>query len=107
MKYDLGHPNNRRCHGGEVMAHQMLAFHTRSSYPNFGDIAQLKEKHMNGKKDTADQKTPKASRPGTNDTARDIPKPESSSEYEGAPSRKPTGNPPIEVKTETSSSSGQ
>jgi hypothetical protein len=36
-----------------------------------------------------------------------IPKPESSSEYEGAPSRKPTGNPPVEKKTETSSSSGQ
>jgi hypothetical protein len=35
------------------------------------------------------------------------PKPESSSEYEGAPSRKPTGNEPVEVKTETSSSSGQ
>ena len=37
----------------------------------------------------------------------DIPKPESSSEYEGAPSRKPTGNQPVEKKTETSSSSGQ
>jgi hypothetical protein len=36
-----------------------------------------------------------------------IPKPESSSEYEGAESRKPTGNPPVEVKTETSSSSGE
>lgn len=36
-----------------------------------------------------------------------LPKPESSSEYEGAPSRKPTGNPPVEVKTETSSSSGE
>ena len=36
-----------------------------------------------------------------------IPKPESSSEYEGAPSRKPTGNQPVEKKTETSRSSGQ
>ena len=36
-----------------------------------------------------------------------VPKPESSSEYEGAPSRKPTGNPGTENKTETSSSSGQ
>lgn len=34
------------------------------------------------------------------------PKPESSSEYEGADSRKPTGNQG-EVKTETSSSSGE
>lgn len=62
---------------------------------------------MNTEKDTADQKTPVSSRPGTNDTGREVPKPESSSEYEGAPSRKPTGNPPVEVKTETSSSSGQ
>jgi hypothetical protein len=37
----------------------------------------------------------------------DVQKPESSSEYEGAPSRKPTGNEGKEVKTETSSSSGQ
>jgi len=35
------------------------------------------------------------------------PKPESTSEYEGAQTRKPTGNPGTEVKTETSSSSGQ
>jgi hypothetical protein len=35
------------------------------------------------------------------------PKPESSSEYEGAPTRKPTGNPGTVTKTETSSSSGQ
>jgi|SwirhisoilCB1_FD_contig_21_32635714_length_249_multi_3_in_0_out_0_1 hypothetical protein len=35
------------------------------------------------------------------------PKPESSSEYEGAPTRKPTGNPGSVTKTETSSSSGQ
>ena len=37
----------------------------------------------------------------------DTPKPESSSEYEGAPSRKPSGNQPVEKKTETSRSSGQ
>jgi hypothetical protein len=36
-----------------------------------------------------------------------IPKPESSSEYEGARDRKPSGNPPVEIKTETSSSSGE
>lgn len=36
-----------------------------------------------------------------------VPKPESSSEYEGAGDRKRTGNPPTEVKTETSSSSGE
>lgn len=35
------------------------------------------------------------------------PKPESSSEYEGAEKRKPTGNPPVETKTETSKDSGQ
>ncbi|MBC8161809.1 MAG: hypothetical protein H7Z42_11375 [Roseiflexaceae bacterium] len=35
------------------------------------------------------------------------PKPESSSEYEGAQDRKPTGNKATEAKTETSSSSGQ
>ena len=62
---------------------------------------------MDTKKDPAEQKKPVASQPRTADTARDIPKPESSSEYEGAPSRKPTGNPPVEEKTETSSSSGQ
>ncbi len=38
---------------------------------------------------------------------RGTPKPESSSEYEGARDRQPTGNPETEVKTETSSSSGQ
>lgn len=36
-----------------------------------------------------------------------VPKPESSSEYEGAPNRKPGSNPGAEVKTETSSSSGE
>lgn len=36
-----------------------------------------------------------------------VPKPESSSEYEGASSREPTGNPGEEVKTETSSTSGE
>ena len=35
------------------------------------------------------------------------PKTESSSEYEGAEKRKPTGNPPVETKTETSKDSGQ
>lgn len=35
------------------------------------------------------------------------PKPESTSEYEGAQTRKPTGNTGTEVKTETSSSSGE
>lgn len=35
------------------------------------------------------------------------PKPESTSEYEGASDRKNTGNEPVETKTETSSSSGQ
>lgn len=40
--------------------------------------------------------------PNTNQSY-EIPKPESSSEYEGAPSRKPTGNPPEAVKTESSS----
>jgi hypothetical protein len=44
----------------------------------------------------------------TDDTqSRRAPKPESTSEYEGAPTRKPTGNPGDEVKTETSSTSGQ
>jgi len=62
---------------------------------------------MNAKKDPSGQKMPVPSRPNTSDTEQTIPKPESSSEYEGAPSRKPTGNPPVEVKTETSSSSGQ
>jgi hypothetical protein len=80
---------------------------SESSYPNFGDSAQIKEQPMNAKKDTADQKTPTPSHPSTKDTERNIPKPESSSEYEGAASRQPTGNPPVEVKTETSSSSGQ
>jgi hypothetical protein len=56
------------------------------------------------KKDTADQKKPAAK---TGSTAQGTPKPESSSEYEGAPNRKPTGNPPVETKTETSSSSGE
>lgn len=36
-----------------------------------------------------------------------VPKPESSSEYEGAPSRKPSDTAGNAVKTETSSSSGQ
>ncbi len=31
------------------------------------------------------------------------PKPESTSEYEGAESRQPTGNQPVEVKTESTS----
>jgi hypothetical protein len=62
---------------------------------------------MDTPKDPAEQKKPVRSQPRTTDTARDIPRPESSSEYEGASSRKPTGNPPIEKKTETSSSSGQ
>jgi hypothetical protein len=59
------------------------------------------------------KKQPPGDQPGANDATRatskpsGIPKPESSSEYEGAPDRKPTGNPPIEVKTETSRSSGQ
>jgi hypothetical protein len=59
---------------------------------------------METKKSTAaqhDQKKQDTSQENT------IPKPESSSEYEGAPSRKPTSNPPVEKKTETSSSSGQ
>ena len=44
----------------------------------------------------------------TDDTQqRNVPKPESSSEYEGASDREPTGNAPVETKTETSSSSGQ
>ncbi|KPV53376.1 hypothetical protein SE17_09990 [Kouleothrix aurantiaca] len=60
--------------------------------------------------------TPKPKKPATAESnaaqpkpaeERRMPKPESSSEYEGAPSRKPTGNPPLEVKTETSSSSGE
>lgn len=41
------------------------------------------------------------------DKVPDSPKPESTAEYEGAKTRKPTGNPGTEVKTETSSSSGQ
>jgi hypothetical protein len=44
---------------------------------------------------------------GADQQSRKLPKPESSSEYEGAPNRKPTGNPGDEVKTETSSTSGQ
>ena len=39
--------------------------------------------------------------------SRRMPKPESSSEYEGAKTREPTGNSGNEVKTETSSTSGQ
>lgn len=35
------------------------------------------------------------------------PKTESSSEAEGAPSSEPTGNLPVEVKTESSSESGE
>jgi hypothetical protein len=62
---------------------------------------------MDTKKDTADQKKTVAGKGSPNDTVQEIPKPESSSEYEGAPSRKPTGNPPVEIKTETSSSSGE
>ncbi len=43
----------------------------------------------------------------TLNTERRVPKPESSSEYEGAPSREPSGKPGAEIKTETSSSSGE
>jgi len=68
------------------------------------DITQMEEKHVDAKKAPADKKKPVA-RP--DNTVRDLPKPESSSEYEGAPSRKPTGDPPVETKTETSSSSGE
>ena len=59
------------------------------------------------------KKQPQKSQPHAADTSQrppqpsGTPKPESSSEYEGAPSRKPTGNQPVEVKTETSSSSGE
>lgn len=35
------------------------------------------------------------------------PKPESTAEYEGAEDREPTGNKAVEVKVETSSSSGE
>ena len=35
------------------------------------------------------------------------PKTESTSEYEGNPKDHPTGNPPVETKTETSKDSGQ
>jgi hypothetical protein len=52
-------------------------------------------------------KQPGAKQPANAAQSREQPKPESSSEYEGAPSRKPTGNRGAEVKTETSSSSGQ
>jgi len=37
----------------------------------------------------------------------DMPKTESTAEYEGARNRKPTGNPPVAPKTETSRSSGE
>jgi hypothetical protein len=57
---------------------------------------------MDTKKDAA--KKPVAN---TDDTTRDVPKPESSAEYEGAPNQKPSGNPPVAKKTETSSSSGE
>jgi hypothetical protein len=55
------------------------------------------------------KKQPATNQPNAKDANQqnDIPKPESSSEYEGAPSRKPTGNQPVEKKTETSRSSGQ
>jgi hypothetical protein len=55
------------------------------------------------------KKQPTTTHPNAKGTQQqnDIPKPESSSEYEGAPSRKPTGNLPVEKKTETSKSSGQ
>ena len=46
-------------------------------------------------------------RPGGAGPTEGVPKPESTSEYEGAGDRKPTGNPPTETKTETSSSSGE
>ena len=61
--------------------------------------------------DTAKPKVPakaesKTIQPELN-TERRVPKPESSSEYEGAPSREPSGKPGAEIKTETSSSSGE
>jgi len=62
---------------------------------------------MDTKKNTAAQQKTVAGKRTSNDTVRDIPKPESSSEYEGAPSRKPTDTPPTETKPETSSSSGE
>ena len=51
--------------------------------------------------------TTRSQQPQPDSKQNDVPKPESSSEYEGAPSRKPTGNQPVEQKTETSSSSGE
>jgi len=54
-----------------------------------------------------DQKKPVGNQSSADHIERDVPKPESSSEYEGAPSRKPADNQPVEKKVETSSSSGQ
>jgi hypothetical protein len=50
-----------------------------------------------------DDRTPKH----TPQKQHDQPKTESSSEFEGAASRKPSGKPGVETKTETSSGSGK
>jgi len=42
-----------------------------------------------------------------NDAQPSTPKTESTAEFEGASDREPTGNPGVETKTESSSSSGQ
>jgi hypothetical protein len=53
------------------------------------------------------EKKDASQQPRPDDAQQSNPKPESTAEYEGAQDRKPTGNPGTEVKTETSSSSGQ
>lgn len=58
-------------------------------------MSDKQNKQENGEQPTSTPQTPNQ------------PKPESTSEYEGGQTRKPTGNPGTEVKTETSSSSGQ
>jgi hypothetical protein len=61
--------------------------------------------HKQGPKKRAEEQ--QRDQPADSQQSRKVPKPESSSEYEGAPTRKPTGNPGDEVKTETSSTSGE
>jgi hypothetical protein len=61
---------------------------------------QVAQQESSGTQDVPQQKR-------SDDVQQSPPKAESTAEFEGAETRKPTGNPGSEVKTETSSSSGQ
>lgn len=63
------------------------------------------EKGSSPQSDTNKQRKSKQPLPGADEYV--IPKPESSAEYEGAPNERPTGKPKVDVKTQTSSSSGE